>query len=559
MSMVLGATVVEAPGDVTSTPRPSAVTSPPPRWTHWFRPGSIRLRLSAVFALFLLLVIGLGIFGIQRLAEVNRVSDEIRNHWLQDTRLLGDLNNYMSDYRTAEGTHLLSTTPMEIAASETEIASLDATVSRSQREYESIPQHSAESAIYTDFAQQWAAYKRIASEVLALSRVGQKVEAVRMYMTTSRHAFDISSDTLGRLTDQTVARAHEATERAAVTYQRARALIIAAMLVATCLLVAAIVHITRSISSPLLDLASRMQALANHNTDMPIPSAARGDEIGEMARAVIVFRDNAVALMATQRRLLEQAATLEAALDSEKRLMAQERNFVAMTSHEFRTPLTVIDGQAQRLIKMKDRLDPAGIAERGERIRSAVLRMTNIMESLLGTLRLVDGAGVFHPVEFALRPLLQEVCQVHRDMTVGVIINENFDDLPESIEGDPKLLFHAVSNLVSNAVKYSPAGSLVEVSGRTEANHVAIAVRDRGMGIPDRDREHLFERYFRGGNATGIAGTGVGLHLVAMVLALHEGAIAVESREGAGSTFTVRLPIKRSAATVQSVASRAVS
>jgi len=382
MSVMLGAAVPEAPTDTSSTLLPTSAATPPARWTHWFRPGSIRLRLSAAFALFLLLVIGLGAFGIQRLAEVNCVSDEIRNHWLQDTRLLGDLNNYMSDYRTAEGTHLLSTTPMEITASEKEIASLDAIVTRSQREYESIPQHAAESALYTDFAQQWATYKGIASQVLVLSRAGQKVDAVRMYMTTSRRAFDISSDTLGRLTDQTVSRAHEATERAAVTYQRARALIIAAMLVATCLLVAAIVHITRSISSPLLDLAFRMQALAGHNTNVTIPSATRGDEIGEMARSVMVFRDNAVTLMATQRRLLEQAATLEAALDSERRLTAQERNFVAMTSHEFRTPLTVIDGQAQRLIKMKDRLGPADIAERGARIRSAVLRMTSIMESL---------------------------------------------------------------------------------------------------------------------------------------------------------------------------------
>ncbi len=545
----------EAPIDVTATPRLPAALA---RWAHWIKPGSIRLRLSAVFALFLLLVLGLGAFGIQRLAEVNRVSDEIRNHWLQDTRLLGDLNNYMSDYRTAEGTHLLSTSPMEIVGSEKEIASLDATVSRSQRGYESIPQDSAESAIYDDFAKQWAAYKRIAHEVLALSRAGQKAEAVRMYMTTSRGAFDISSDTLGRLTDQTVARAHEATERAAVTYQRARTLIIAAMLVATCLLVAAIVYITRSISNPLLELAVRMRALADHNTDVTISGATRGDEIGEMARSVVVFRDNAVALMATQRRLLEQAATLEAALDSERRLTAQQGNFVAMTSHEFRTPLTVIDGQAQRLIKMKDRLDPADIAERGARIRSAVLRMTSIMDGLLGASRLLDGEGVFHPTEVKLGPLLREICQLHREMTHGVIIHEDFEDLPDTIEGDPKLLFHAASNLVSNAVKYSPPGSLVEVSTRTEPNRVIVAVRDRGIGIPDRDREHLFERYFRGGNATGIAGTGVGLHLVAMVLKLHDGSIEVESREGVGSTFVVHLPIRKFAAAAQPVPDRIV-
>jgi signal transduction histidine kinase len=463
----------------------------------------------------------------------------------------------MSDYRTAEGTHLLSDTPLEIAASDKEIATLDAIVTRSQQGYESIPQQNAESRMYADFARQWAAYKVIAADVLALSRGGHKAEAVRMYMTASRAAFDSASDTLGRLTDQTVSRAREATERAASTYQRARTLIIAAMLLATCLLVVAILYITRSISRPLLGLATRMHALADHDTAIAIPGAARADEIGEMARSVGVFRANAVALLATQRRLLEQAATLEAALDSERRLAAQERNFVSMTSHEFRTPLTVIDGQAQRLIKMKDRLVPADIAERGAQIRRAVLRMTSIMDGLLGASRLLDGPAVFNPSRFKLAPLLREVCQIHREMTHGVIIHEYFEDLPETIEGDSKLLFHAVSNLVSNAVKYSPAGSLVEVSARTKDDRVIIAVRDRGMGIPDSEREHLFERYFRGSNATGIVGTGVGLHLVSMVLAFHGGDISVESHEGDGSTFTVSLPTGSPSVAAQAPSDRA--
>ena len=79
-----------------------------------------------------------------------------------------------------------------------------------------------------------------------------------------------------------------------------------------------------------------------------------------------------------------------------------------------------------------------------------------------------------------------------------------------------------------------------------EAAWLVVQVRDRGIGIPARDREHLFERYFRGSNATGIAGTGVGLHLVSMVVALHHGEVFVESLEGVGSRFIVRLPIPTS-------------
>jgi anti-sigma regulatory factor (Ser/Thr protein kinase) len=110
------------------------------------------------------------------------------------------------------------------------------------------------------------------------------------------------------------------------------------------------------------------------------------------------------------------------------------------------------------------------------------------------------------------------------------------------IHGDSKLLFHAFSNLISNAIKYSPSGGTVEVTARQESEWLVVQVRDSGIGIPARDREHLFERYFRGSNATGIAGTGVGLHLVSMVVALHHGEVFAESLEGVGSRFTVRLP-----------------
>jgi signal transduction histidine kinase len=170
------------------------------------------------------------------------------------------------------------------------------------------------------------------------------------------------------------------------------------------------------------------------------------------------------------------------------------------------------------------------------------------MDSLLGASRVLDGQAVFHPTELELSSLLREACQVHRDATRGVLINEDCSSLSAIIHGDPKLLFYAFSNLISNAIKYSPPGSPIEVVARQETEWLVVEVRDCGMGIPARDREHLFERYFRGSNATGIAGTGVGLHLVSMVVALHHGEVFVESLEGVGSRFIVRLPVPTSEA-----------
>jgi signal transduction histidine kinase len=124
------------------------------------------------------------------------------------------------------------------------------------------------------------------------------------------------------------------------------------------------------------------------------------------------------------------------------------------------------------------------------------------------------------------------------------------------MHGDPKLLFHAFSNLISNAIKFSPPSSPTEVRAREEAGWLVVQVRDQGIGIPERDRVRLFERYFRGSNATSIAGTGVGLHLVSMVVELHRGEVYAESLEGVGSRFVVRLPIAASADGAPSVRSR---
>src|SRR5271155_4009166 len=113
-------------------------------------PRAIRILLSVASLLVLVLMIGLGAFSLQRLGDVNRVSDEIRNQWLQDIRLIGDLNNFMSDYRTAEGTHLLANSAQELDASERDIAGLGAQVARAQRSYEALSNDLAERQDYCE-------------------------------------------------------------------------------------------------------------------------------------------------------------------------------------------------------------------------------------------------------------------------------------------------------------------------------------------------------------------------------------------------------------------------
>jgi signal transduction histidine kinase len=218
--------------------------------------------------------------------------------------------------------------------------------------------------------------------------------------------------------------------------------------------------------------------------------------------------------------------------------------------------MTIIDGHARRLIKTKDSISPAEIGERAGKVRSAVLRMTQLIDNLFNSSRLIDG-GVggegggqyFHPAEMDMAALLQEICQLHREMVPGAHIAEQIVVAPMPMVGDAKLLFQVFSNVLSNAIKYSPDGGVIAVDAALAGDEVVVAVADHGIGIPVADLDRLFERYHRGGNVSGIVGTGVGLYLVKMVVDMHGGAVTVESKEGEGARFTIRLPRKTAAAT----------
>jgi two-component system, OmpR family, sensor kinase len=510
------------------------------------QPQSIRFHLTAVFLLFFLLVVVLGSFSIWRLSNFSRLSADVAEVWLPNTRALGDLNNFTSDFRAIEGSNLLSTDPSELAQTERQMAELDRSIAEAERNFERIRRDAAENDLYAVFKQHWNEYRTLVNQITALSRTNRKTDAQALYGGVSRAAYEAASDTLGQLTDQAVANAQTASERLGVAYRQAFWLIVLGIVVAGVMVVAALVHIRRSISAPLLQLTDRMRRLAANDTDIDIPATVRRDEIGKMAQATVVFRNNAIELMRSQRTLARQAALLEEQLAHEQRLALAQRNFVSMASHEFRTPLTIIDGHARRLEKAREGAPAREIGERAGKIRAAVLRLTHLIENLLSSGRLIDGGAelYFEPAELDLATLLREVCQLHREMVPAAEIVERFGDAPMPIVGDAKLLSQVFSNLLANAVKYSPNGGAILVEAAVIANEAVVSVTDGGIGIPSGDLSRLFERYYRGGNVSGIVGTGVGLYLVKTAVDLHKGRIEVATEEGRGSRFVVRLPIE---------------
>jgi two-component system, OmpR family, sensor kinase len=510
------------------------------------RARSIALRLSLVFLFLLLLVILLGSFGTGSLSYFNAVSSQIRDRWLPSTRVLGDLNNLTSDHRVAEASILLASDPRELIASARQLDDLDRSIEQSERIYARIPRDSEQEVLHARFRAQWSQYERLAQQVRSLAGAGDQAAARALYNGASKTAYDIASHTFDRLNESNVESARQASFHSAAAYLRARWVISMTIVLAGMAVACAMIYMRRSISDPLLDLATRMHRLAANERGVQIDGVGRHDEIGEMARAVVVFRNNAIELASSRLALEKQASMLQEKLAEEQRLMRLQRNFVSMASHEFRTPLTIIDAHAQRLIAMKDRLEPGSLAERARKIRTAVLRMTHLIHNLIDSARVIDGEVelYFHPAVADLRRLLHEVCLLQREIAPHARILESLGEGSLHIVGDANLLHQVFSNLLSNAVKYSPGAAVIKVSARCEENgSVNVAVEDEGIGIPEIDCARIFERYYRGSNAGGITGTGVGLYFVRMVVELHGGEVHAESRYGGGARFTVRLPI----------------
>jgi two-component system, OmpR family, sensor kinase len=509
------------------------------------RMHSITVRLSLVFMLLFLVAIVLGAFGIGSLSYFNEAASQVRDRWLPSTGALGDLNNHTSDFRGIEAAAVLAVTESEVAASGREMQQLDRSISASEDDYRQIAHDAAEDALYSSFAADWDHYRQQVATSQALARAGDRASAIALYSGASKAAYDAASDALDALTAHNLAGARRASLRESIAYRRAQWLILVTIGLAGLAAAAAMVYVRRSISAPILNLAERMRRLAANDTGIDTQSTERHDEIGEMARAVVVFRNNAIELMNSRIGLEQQATMLRERLAEEQRLMLLQRNFISMASHEFRTPITIIDGHAQRLIAMKDRLSPDALAERAHKIRNAARRMTHLIESLIDSMRVIDGDVklYFHPADIDITALLQEVCQLQREIAPQAQILEGFRVPAPTIVGDANLLFQVFSNLLSNAIKYSPSGGLIKVALQADESSVTVAMHDQGIGVPEGDRPRLFERYYRGSNASGMVGTGLGLYFVKTVVELHAGQVTVDSREGEGSCFQVRLPV----------------
>jgi signal transduction histidine kinase len=220
-----------------------------------------------------------------------------------------------------------------------------------------------------------------------------------------------------------------------------------------------------------------------------------------------------------------------------------------MTSHEFRTPLSVIMSSSEMLEAYAARWPKQKKAEHFARIRSAALGMTRMLDAILMIGRSDAGLLKFNPRPLEIGRFCGDVLSAIGDATgqrQRVVYRGPADG--ERVIADEILLRHVLENLLGNALKYSGSDSPVELDVTRENGELILRVHDRGIGISEDDQRHLFESFHRGTNVGSVSGTGLGLAIVRGATELHGGSVSVHSEVGVGTSFTVRIPCVRSEA-----------
>jgi two-component system sensor histidine kinase SenX3 len=226
-----------------------------------------------------------------------------------------------------------------------------------------------------------------------------------------------------------------------------------------------------------------------------------------------------------------------------RRLEEVRRDFVANVSHELKTPMGALGLLAETLLS---ETEPTVAARLAQRIHDEAFRVSRIIDDLLDLSRIEsEESPPREPVlvNLVLAEALERVRATAEHRHVKIVLDE--PSPPVAVLGDRRQLTSAVYNLLENAVKFSYEDSAVDLSGHVEDGKVLIEVRDRGTGIPARDLDRIFERFYRvdHGRSRATGGTGLGLAIARHVASNHHGSIHVESREGEGSTFVLALPI----------------
>ena len=239
-----------------------------------------------------------------------------------------------------------------------------------------------------------------------------------------------------------------------------------------------------------------------------------------------------------------EVAELEVAFnrmaDAIARQDGMRRTLVADVAHELRTPLTIVRGTLEGLIDGVTETTPARLSS----VHDDILRLTRLVEDL-EMLAAADSAGPIVKLDVVdLAGVAEQAVADFAPQFEAADVRLSLRAEPALVGGDPHRLRQVISNLLTNALKFTPAGGEVTITVRQDTESVYLTISDTGIGIPSEERERIFDRFWRGPAARGIAGSGIGLTVVSELANAHGGAVHVESEPGRGTVMTVSLPAR---------------
>ncbi|MEQ9099083.1 MAG: PAS domain S-box protein [Imperialibacter sp.] len=234
------------------------------------------------------------------------------------------------------------------------------------------------------------------------------------------------------------------------------------------------------------------------------------------------------------------------ALNKEKELNELKSRFVTTASHEFRTPLSTILSSASLIGRYVGETEVADKIEKHVmRIKSSVNNLTYILNDFLSLGKLEEGKTTFHPTIFDFEEFIEEtISQIGPTLKKDQkIVVDPSSPVVGNVYADEQMIKNVLINLLNNASKYSDEGKSIRLSLTAKKNQLVFKVKDDGIGIPAKDQQHLFDRFFRANNAINIQGTGLGLNIVKKYIELMNGHIEFSSEENKGTEFKVSIPI----------------
>ncbi len=243
----------------------------------------------------------------------------------------------------------------------------------------------------------------------------------------------------------------------------------------------------------------------------------------------------------TEALRLEQER-LQLALRQEQDMNHLRHQMLARIGHEFRTPLAIIQSTSDMLARYSDRITADRREEHLLQINRQIAHMVQMLNAIHEAVR-PDNGSHFPPAPFDCRQMVLEFAEQFRREWPSHRLALTISDEVNQITGDTDAIQHILSSLLSNAVKYSDDGTTIHLSVFIEAGSLVLCVQDEGSGILPADQPHIFEPFYRGSNAGRVSGLGLGLSFAQQAVAALNGSIHFDSQPGAGTTFTVTLPV----------------